>query len=388
MTSPSRFKSLRFPLGLLGWFALAAPRLMRGDNSLSYKYEDYSESGGRIQVKTQGALIAQDLGADFHFQAEGVIDAIAGATPNGQPAPAGSDQVVLTDMHDRRKAWNATLSRQFPGINVALGYAHSLESDYVSDGFSLNTVTDFNEKNTELLVGVAGTDDRVKVLYQDPWVKKRAADAVLGVTQLLSPLTFITANVSWERATGYLSDPYKLVQKDIEVAPGVFLPFTYSENRPDHRAKWVALLAWNHSLPSVGGTVEASYRFFHDTYGTNAHTLEIRWLQKVGRAVIIEPELRAYDQTAANFYHYQLDATSIVPTGGAPNPQGPFYSSDHRLSALRTYSYGLKLVWNASAAVRLDVQYEEYVMRGTDGVTPQSAYPRARILNAGLTVLW
>ena len=73
---------------------------------------------------------------------------------------------------------------------------------------------------------------------------------------------------------------------------------------------------------------------------------------------------------------------------GAPNPQGPFYSSDHRLSALRTYTYGLKVVWNVSAAVRLDVEYQEYVMRGTDGVTPQSAYPRARILNGGLTVLW
>ncbi len=388
MTAPSSLKSYRLNVGLLGWLALAAPRLLRGDNSINYKYEDYSESGGRIQVKTQGAFFAQDLGQDFHFQAEGVIDAIAGATPNGQPAPAGSDQVVLTDMHDRRKAWNATLSRQFPGVNVALGYAHSLESDYLSNGLSLNTVTDFNQKNTELLVGVAGTDDRVKVFYQTPWVGKRAADAVVGVTQLLSPRTFITANLSWERATGYLSDPYKLVQKDIELEPGVSLPFTYAENRPDHRTKWVALLAWNHSIPSADGAVEATYRYFHDTYGTNAHTLELRWLQKVGRTVIIEPELRGYQQTAANFYYYQLDATPILPTGGAPHPEGPFYSSDHRLSALRTYSYGLKVVWNATPALRLDVQLDEYVMRGTDGVTPQSAYPRARILNAGVTILW
>jgi hypothetical protein len=388
MISRSSSKSFRFRTGLLSWLVLMAPRLMRGDDSISYKYEDYTEAGGRMAIRTDGALVSKDLGPDMQFQAEGVIDAIAGATPNGQPAPAGSNQVVLTEMHDRRKAWNATLSRQFPRIDVSLGYAHSLESDYLSNGLSLNSVTDFNDKNTELLVGVAGTDDRVKVYYQAPWARKWSNDAMLGVTQLLNPLTSVTASLSWENDTGYLTDPYKLVQKDIEVAPGVFLPFTYSENRPDHRTKWIALLALNHAVPSLNGAVETSYRFFHDTYGTNAHTIAVTWIQKIGPAFYLEPELRGYDQSAASFYHYQLDTTSIVPTGGAPNPQGPFYSSDHRLSALRTYTYGLKGVWNITTAVRIDLKLEEYVMRGRDGVTPQSAYPRARILNAGLTISW
>jgi Protein of unknown function (DUF3570) len=380
--------SFPFKTGVLGWLVLLVPRLVRGDSSFSYKYEDYSEAGGRMEIKTDGAMISQDLGPDMHFQAEGVIDAIAGATPNGQPAPAGSDQVVLTEMHDRRKAWNATLSRQFSGINVSLGYAHSLESDYRSNGLSLNSVTEFNDKNTELLFGVAGTDDLVKVFYQAPWAKKRGNEALLGGRQLLGPRTSVTANLSWQRDTGYLTDPYKLVQKNVEVAPSVFLPFTYSENRPDQRTKWIALLALNQAVPSVNGALEASYRFFHDTYGTDAHTFAVTWIQKIGSAFYLEPELRGYEQTAAGFYHYQLDTTSLMPTGGAPHPQGPFYSSDYRLSALRTYTYGLKGIWNVTAAVRFDVKIEEYVMRGRDGLTPQSAYPRARIFNAGLTVSW
>jgi hypothetical protein len=388
MISRRTSNPFRFKTSLLGWLVLMAPRLMRGDDSFSYKYEDYSEAGGRMAIKTDGVLVSQDLGPDMHFQAEGVIDAIAGATPNGQPAPAGSDQVVLTEMHDRRKAWNASLSRQFPGTDLSLGYAHSLESDYLSNGLSLNTVTDFNAKNTELLVGVSGAEDSVKVFYQAPWAKKRSNQAVLGVTQLLNSHTSITANIGWEHDTGYLTDPYKLVQKDVEVAPGVFLPFTYAENRPDHRTKWIALMSLNHAVPSLNGAVEASYRFFRDSYGTNAHTLTVTWIQKIGPVFFLEPELRVYDQTAARFYYYQLDATSIMPTGGAPNPQAGFYSSDYRLSALRTYTYGLKAVWNVTPTVRLDLKFERYVMQGTDGTTPQSAYPRARILNAGLTVFW
>jgi len=388
MTQLPRLRSLSLSVSLAIWLLLLNPRLARAEGALSFKYEDYRESGGRIAVKTDGVYVSQDLGADTHLTAQGVIDAIAGATPNGQPAPAGSDQVVLTDMHDRRKAWNTTLSRQFQTTNVALGYAHSLESDYLSNGLSLNTVTDFNEKNTELLLGVAGTDDSVKVFYHAPWDKKRASDAMIGVKQLLSPRSFVTFNLSWERQSGYLSDPYKLVQKDIEVAPGIFLPFTYAENRPQKRTKWIVLAGLNHAFPELDGALEATYRFYHDSYGTDAHTIELTWIQHIGTHFILQPELRWYDQTKASFYHYNLDPTGIQPVGNVPMPEGPFFSSDHRLSALRTYTYGLKAVWTASSALHLDVALEKYDMRGKDGITPQSAYPQATILNAGLTFSW
>ena len=381
-------RSLHLKAGLAGWLAFMTPRLLRAENAVSFKYEDYREASGRIAVQTDGLFVSTDLGTDMHLTAEGVIDAIAGATPNGQPAPAGSDQVVLTEMHDRRKAWNTTLSRQFQRTNVALGYAHSLESDYLSNGLSLNTVTDFNDKNTELLIGVAGTDDSVKVLYQDPWVSKRASDAMIGFTQLLSPRTMLTFNLSWELQRGYLNDPYKLVQKNIEVAPGIFLPFTYSENRPADRTKWIVLVAVNHALPDLHAAIDATYRFYHDSFDTAAHTIELKWLQRIGAHFLLEPELRGYDQTKASFYYYNLSLTDINPTGGAPHPEGPFYSSDHRLSALRTYTYGMKLVWTPSTTVKLDVALEKYEMRGKDGITPQSAYPQATILNAGLTVAW
>src|ERR1700712_5971978 len=74
---------------------LSLPRV-RGEGAITYKYESYRESAGRINVDTRTALVEQDLGADFRVKLEGVIDAIAGATPTGEPAPAGSNQVVLS----------------------------------------------------------------------------------------------------------------------------------------------------------------------------------------------------------------------------------------------------------------------------------------------------
>jgi hypothetical protein len=388
MTSLARSKSLCLGAGLSGFLFLLGPRSARAENSLSYKYEDYRESDGRMVIKTQNALVEQDFGTDMHLKVEGVIDAIAGATPNGQPAPAGSDQVVLAQLHDRRKAWNADFSRQFPAVKVDLGLANSRESDYTSTGWSVNTLTDFNRKNTTLLAGVAGTSDRVKVYYQTPWARKRGRDAILGVTQLLDPLTSATFNLTWGEASGFLSDQYKLVQKNIQVGPGIFLPFTFGENRPDHRTHLIALAALNHAFTAVQGAVEASYRFFHDNYGIDAHTLELHWEQHLGKTVILQPELRLYGQSAAEFYYYRLDATPIIPTGGVPRTQGPFYSSDYRLSDMSTTFYGLKVIWTPSTRWQLDAALEQYDMRGRDGVTPQSAYPRAAIVTFGAKLSW
>lgn len=388
MTSSTRLKSRGLSALLAGWLLLLSPRTARAEGSVSYKYEDYQEGGGRIEVKTQNALIEQDIGTATHLRVQGVIDAIAGATPNGQPAPAGSDQVVLTQLHDRRTAWNADLSHQFSVTKIDIGVADSRESDYTSTGWSINTFTDFNQKNTTLLAGIATTDDKVKVFYQTPWASKRTNDAIVGVTQLLDSRTSLTVNLSWGRSTGYLSDQYKLVQKNVEVAPGVFLPFTYGDNRPDHRDRLTVFVGLNHAFPEVGGAVEAGYRFYHDSYGTDAHTLELKWLQRLGKQFILQPELRFYDQNAAKFYYYQLDKTSIVPVAGPPPTQGPFYSSDYRLSALRSYTYGLKLIWAASPHFQIDAAYENYDMRGNDGVTPRSAYPHASIWTVGAKFIW
>ncbi len=369
--------------------ALAAltPRATRAESAVAYKWSDYRESGGRVAVETQTALIEHDIGADYHARITGTLDAITGATPTGEPAPPGSDQVRLTQLHDRRKAWNADLSRQFSRVNLSVGFGNSRESDYVSNGWSLNALTDFNQKNTTLLTGVAGTDDDVKVFFQGPYVKKRSNDVIVGVTQLLDPRTSVTANFTWGRTTGYLSDPYKLVEKKIEVIPTIFLRQTFGENRPTERDKWIGYTSINHTFDSVRGAADVSYRYYRDTFGTVAHTVETAWFQKLGEKFILRPGFRFYQQGAADFYYYRLDSTTIIPTRTRP-ANGPFYSSDFRLSAFRSYNTGLKLIWNPTASLQFDAALERYDMRGRDGITPASAYIRATILTLGARFAW
>ncbi|MBS0662057.1 MAG: DUF3570 domain-containing protein [Verrucomicrobia bacterium] len=369
---------------VLAW---CQPRSARAEDSVAYKYQDYRESGGRISVRAQYGLVEQDLGTDWHVKVQGVIDAIAGATPNGQPPSTPGGQVPLSQLTERRKAWSAEVANQQPRVNLAFGFANSRESDYVSNGWSLNTRTDFNQKNTTLLLGLAGTDDDVSIRYLRTIAKKRGLDFVAGVTQLLDPRTSVTLNLGLGRSTGYLGDPYRLVEQRTEILPGIVLPLDYPENRPDHRSKWTLLGSLNRAVPEWGGALDASYRLYHDTFGTTAHTVELAWLQSWGPRLTLVPTVRWYDQTAADFYVVSLTGAPFTPTYQL-NPAGPFYSADYRLSAFRSYQYGLKAVVDLAANWQLDAALEKYEMHGRDHATSPYVYPTATIVTVGLKFSW
>jgi hypothetical protein len=370
--------------------ALCLPRpSARADGSVGYIFENYREEDNRITVETQSGSADQDVGAFGHLSLTGTIDAVSGATPTGQPAPEGSDQVVLTQIHTRRKAWSGNYAQQLGNVNIEAGFADSRENDYVSAGWSVSTLADSNQKNTTVRLGAAGTDDRVEVFFtpQQTYLPKRTNDAILGVTQLIDPLTVATLNVSWGRATGYLSEPHKFVSKSIQIIPNIFLLEDFGENSPGERNKGSIYASLNRAFPAAHGALEASYRFYSDTWGVVANTAEVDWFQHLGGKVILSPSLRLYQQGAANFYYYNLDDTTIIPVH-QPTGSGPNYSSDFRLSAMRSFEYGLRLTWSESDRLQFEMAYKRYEIRGTDGVTPASAYPTAGIATLGARFLW
>jgi hypothetical protein len=385
---PRAQRSLSSSALLAASLAVCLPRpCARAEDAVAYKFENYREEDGRITVETQSGSADEDVGAFTHIRLSGTIDAISGATPTGQPALPGSDQVVLTEIHERRKAWSGDLSQQFRNVNIDVGFADSRESDYVSEGWSINTLTDFNQKNTTLRVGLAGTSDRVEVFFEPAYLPKHSADGIIGVTQLIDPLTFVTFNVTLGHAGGYLAEPHKFVYKAIEIAPNIFLQEAFGENSPNARDKETLYASVNHAFPALHGAVEGSYRFYSDSYGILASTVELSWIQHVGPHLLLQPTLRFYQQSAADFYHYDLNDTAIIPVH-VPMGTGPYYSSDFRLSALNSYSYGLQATWKPNDRVQLDLAYDEYDMRGRDGVTPASAYPNAGITTVGVKLFW
>ena len=184
-------------------------------------------------------------------------------------------------------------------------------------------------------------------------------------------------------AHGYLSDPYK----GFRFTDYPDLATLFREKRPDNRSKQIGYFSLTHFVTPLKGSAELSYRLYHDSYGILSHTVTLSWFQKLGKHVVVSPMFRFVDQSEANFYAVQLPGDALLP------PDDPFYipiprhySSDYRLSALQTFTYGISAMVKIKDRVTLDLEYQRYVMSGKDSVTSASAYPNANTFSAGFRI--
>lgn len=288
-----------------------------------------------------------------------------------------NNSVPLTQMHDHRDAFSVQLPMTFGPHQITPSFAFSEESDYISVSGALNYSLSLNEKNTILSAGWAHNGDSVKDdVFK--WEDKNTDDAFLGLVQLFSPKAYLTVNASLGFEDGYLADPYRGVMLASELQYNPNDPALSPEVRPRHRNSEILYASWTQFITPLNGSFEASYRFFHDSYGIFANTAELDWNQKIGKYLVISPMFRYYIQSAANFYYI------LVPDyNGLPS----FYSSDYRLSEMETFATGVTATWQVYKHLSLDASYMRYVMRGLDGATSQSAYRSANVVSFGLR-LW
>ena len=369
------------------WLSVAALRATRATDSVEYKFTDYAEENGRIHVVTQIARGQTEIGA-ARIAVQGTVDTITGATPTGEPVPAGSAQVPLARFpREIRRAATVEFGSSFGRNDWEASLSFSKEPDYVSRAFSVTDLMNFNRKDTVLRFGYAHSDDRVEPFFFPSPLKKHSDDLIVGVTQILDPVTTVTFNLTSGTVRGYLSDPYKAIVKTVVIDPAhpdLMLTQPFPENRPAARDRWIALLGASHFFRPVDGALEVSYRYYRDNWDVASHTMELAWFQHLGPALVLRPDFRFYTQSAANFYAQTLNGTAIDPTHRSEGV-GPFYSADYRLTRLTTTTIGLKLVARLGAHLSADLTAERYVMRGRDSTTPRSAFPSANLLSAGFS---
>ena len=184
---------------------------------------------------------------------------------------------------------------------------------------------------------------------------------------MLTPQDIVQLNVSYSKGTGYYSDPYKLY-----------------DNRPRHRNSVTALARWNHHFDDNGtdGTVHLSYRYYSDSFGIRAHTLDAEYVQPLYKGWTVTPLLRLYAQNEADFYVSVGAAENADPTQPTPPPSDAvYYSEDQRLSGFGAVTLGVKVSKQINKDWLVDVKYEHYEQReqwslsgdGDPGLTPFKA---------------
>lgn len=391
----ARNRSIALTLAFL--LLVAHLQRLRAEDHVDYRYGYYKENDGRMEINTHGVLFDATLKEGLlAVNGELVYDAVSGATPIGIAPPyklifdntfglitgnTNDTSVPVTRIKDDvRQAGSISLPLTLGVHTLTPQFAYSEENDYKSTGAALNYALLLNDKNTTLTCGWAHTWDRVKdVRVGGVYKDKSGDDFLIGINQLLGPKSVLSVNLTYGQAYGMLDDPYRAIGSldPILIYGGPQdIPASF-EQRPQFREKIIGRVSLTQFITPANASVEAAYRFYHDNYDINAHTVDLAWYQKIGKHVILSPNLRYSYQSAASFYTEMLTSFAAAPR---------FYSSDYRLSEMQTLAVGLNLTVKATEWLSVDLNYKYYTLRGLDGVTSQTAYPSANIAAVGFRI--
>ena len=381
---------------LLGNPSQAAENPWNVDSALLY----YAETD-RVSAVEPVISADKDLGDDEILSMKLVLDSLTGASANGavpstnpqtftRPSGKGTyttdpNETPLDDtFHDTRIAYSLNWDKPIDRFNRRnLGFSISNEYDFFSLAVNGRWQHDMNQKNTSLTAGInleldsieavggipqglTDTDNRLREGSSD---ERQVLDLIFGVTQVIDRSSLFQVNYSFSDADGYLTDPYKLLS--VVDTSGEPVNNVYEE-RPDTRTKH-SLFGRYKKMLANRDIVTASYRFMTDDWGIDSHTVDLAYRWKLNRGYFIQPRLRRYQQSAADFYNYFL-------VDGNPLPE--FASADYRLGEMTATTVGVKFGKTIDDKHLWSLRLESYVQSGDSSpaeafgqLTNQDLYP-------------
>ncbi|HYY17189.1 MAG TPA: DUF3570 domain-containing protein, partial [Gammaproteobacteria bacterium] len=326
---------------------------------------------------------------------------------------------------ETRKQGDFRLGYEWDEVALNVGGGVSLKNDYEARWGSLNGRWDFNQKLTTLGLGLSYTKSDIEALLDHdaiPYIldvslnttpfrigpapyregqieilgtlgdrtlrgKREDWAAHLGLTQVLSKNALIETGLGFTRSTGFLENPYKVVEvafidpkQQFRAPPGGFVGEVHAllERRPDVRNQWTWDARYVHYVEPLNAALHLSYRFYSDDWGIDAHTFEADWGQPLGGGWTITPRIRYYSQEAADFYRPFLISKQAAETPVIDKETGDFigirpydpkklpanFSSDHRLSGYGALSGGVTVAKEFARGVSIEAGFEYYTHQG------------------------
>ncbi|MDG1752737.1 MAG: DUF3570 domain-containing protein, partial [Thalassotalea sp.] len=249
----------------------------------------------------------------------------------------------------------------------------SKEYDYLSLAINSNLARNFNKKNTtlsaglsyafdsiepeggtpkplaEMVIGESGSPDFDQA-FDDTRIggddDKDTLDLLVGVTQVINRRMVTQFNYSYSTVNGYLTDPFKILS--VVDNEGYSQRYIY-ENRPDNRTKHVFFGQVKYHFDSA--ILDTSYRFMTDDWKIDSHTIDTRIYIPLSSGHYIEPHVRFYTQSAAEFYQPFILESEALPE---------YASADYRIGEMDAYTLGIKYGMPMSNGNALSFRLEYY----------------------------
>lgn len=366
----------------------------------------YKENGGRVQAIEPMVSVAHTNQNGNSWSAKLTFDSLTGATPNGatpwtgtqtfvspikaehsstgssgtvvtNPATGKTERIYTTDpgklpldkaFRDTRVALD--LGYDFSvasGTRLNLGLNGSVEKDFYAVSGRASISRELNGGATTLSLGANFEYDKIDPFHGVPLAltpmsgvatgrsdNRTVVTAMAGVTQILRPNWLVQLNYSFTSGNGYQTDPYKIVSV-VDGVTGAPLQYLY-ESRPDNRTRHAVYGATKLALGSF--VTDLSARYYHDSWGIDSVTVEGAEHVPIGRKAYVEPRVRYYRQTKADFFTYFLTAGQPLPTHA---------SADSRLDGFSAWTYGATAGYEFQPGLEIYVNGEVYRSSKTGG---------------------
>jgi len=261
----------------------------------------------------------------------------------------------------------------------------SNEYDFFSLGGSGTWLTDLNQRNTTLSLGLSFESNQIKPVGGTPVAltdmrsnsmtqlrdgdaeTRTMAEVLFGITQVIDRYTLAQVNLGFSQSDGYHNDPYKIVSVldsngDLIATNGLNGRYIY-ENRPDTRSKQTLFARVKRDIG--GDVLDASYRFLNDDWGITSHTFDVRYRFNMASANYWEPHVRYYQQGEADFYRYSLSENEALPAE---------VSADYRLADMTATTVGLKYGFTTPGGNQNSIRAELYQQSGDNDASSVDAF--------------
>jgi hypothetical protein len=360
LTGGPRPPSLRSRLGAAACLLIASSLPAAAADSAATTHVEtsallYGEKS-RAQVVEPTVRVTRLLPDGQTLSASLGIDVITGASPSGAmpsgrvqttTTPSGTvkttppDQVPTSPFHDLRGVLDLEWTKPvFPLLTSTIGAHVSREKDYQSLGANGKLALDVLQRLATITVGGGYSRDAVfplggthegltdgTTVVSTSAEAKRVGEGMLGLSRVVTRRWLLGVNASRAFERGYLTEPYKVVSL-LDPATG-YTSASLTEKRPATRDRRSLMGSSVYHFDT--DVLYASYRWYRDDWGVRSHTVDLKYRHELGGQAFLQPHLRLYTQTAADFFRYGLVQGAALPE---------FATSDFRLGPLRTGTLG------------------------------------------------
>ena len=286
--------------------------------------------GGGITVQGPSILVQKRIGDHFAVTANYYQDMISSA----------SIDVLLS-----ASPYKETRTQKSGGVEYlhgkttySAGLINSVEPDYKANTSYYSVSQDmFGDLTTVTLSYSRGWDQIYRdikvngVIVNDPTFHQRADHRVYGlsISQILTRNMIGTLNYQFSSDQGYLASPYRLIRYvdpnnpvGYSLAPQVY---------PNTRTMDALSTSLKYYLP-YRAALTGKYRYFTDSWGIIAHTLQVDYLQPIWHHWTLDGNVRYYRQGAASFY------SDLFPYANYSN----YVARDRELAAFHSITLGFE----------------------------------------------